>query len=147
MIKLSWIADDFTSDLVAEKNIEQDNGLETAVIISLFTDRVADPVDGFAKSERRGWWGDSYSINEDEKTGSKLWMLSRRQITASLISQIETTAKNSMQWMLDDGVASKITVKAIRLTSEAVGVKIDIYKPDGDVFHYESRWEALKNGV
>ncbi len=35
------------------------NDLETAILISLFTDRLARADDDFDGDDRRGWWGDT----------------------------------------------------------------------------------------
>ncbi|WP_213977480.1 phage GP46 family protein, partial [Serratia marcescens] len=52
--------------------------LQTAMIISLFTDRVARDDDDIDGEDRRGWWGD---MGEDHNIGSRLWLLRRQKLT------------------------------------------------------------------
>lgn len=63
-------------------DIKQADGLDTAVIISLFTDRRAledDATPDFTEN-RRGWWGDTYDAQQ-RPIGSRLWLLSREKQT------------------------------------------------------------------
>ncbi len=64
----------------ADDDFETDAGLETAVIISLFTDRRAGENDELPATEtdRRGWWGNTLQDADDE-IGSKLWLLCREK--------------------------------------------------------------------
>lgn len=83
------------------------NALQTAIIISLFTDRVArndDDVDG---NERRGWWGDA---GADKDIGSRLWLLRRRKLTANVAQKAEEYALEGLNWLLADGVVSALRV-------------------------------------
>lgn len=47
------------------------NDLQTAILISLFTDRLADASDETDDGNRRGWWGD---LEQDYRVGSRLWL-------------------------------------------------------------------------
>ena len=51
------------------------NDLQTAILDSLFTDRLARADDDYEDSDRRGWWGDS---DADTQLGSRLWVRSPR---------------------------------------------------------------------
>jgi phage gp46-like protein len=143
MIKLQWSPNDFSADIATSGNIITDEGLATSIIISLCTDQLADDT----RTDKRGWWGDAYAETDGDKIGSRIWMLQRSAINSKLLSQVETVAKDSLQWMLEDGVASKIDAKALRFGNETVVLRLDIYKPDGNVFHYETSWRALANGI
>ncbi|STJ58014.1 phage protein GP46 [Escherichia coli] len=54
------------------------NDLQTAILDSLFTDRLARADDDYEDSDRRGWWGDS---GEESQLGSRLWLLRRKKLT------------------------------------------------------------------
>ena len=91
-----------------------DEGLRTAVIISLFSDRRANASDVLpdGTDDRRGWWGDVYPQVDGDLTGSRLWLLGRaKQIDANL-RLAETYAREALQWLLDDGEVTRIDVAA-----------------------------------
>jgi phage gp46-like protein len=84
--------------------------LQTAVLISLFTDRVigagaALPKDG----NRRGWWHDTFS---GVPIGSRLWELKRRKIAnrQMLINEATDILKEALQWMIDQGLVASVAI-------------------------------------
>jgi phage gp46-like protein len=87
--------------------------LVRAVVISLFTWRRAkpdDPVDG----DRWGWWGDGLGDLPNDRIGSRLWLLSREKLTQSVLNRARGYAEEALQWLLDDGVATRVTVTTER---------------------------------
>lgn len=107
-----------------------DDSIETAVIISLFTDRRAEPGDVIpdGTDNRRGWWGDTYS---ETPIGSRLWLLGREKQLSSVLLRAEQYAAEALQWLLDDGLASSVTVTATNPASEQLALRVDILLPDG----------------
>lgn len=83
-----------------------DEGLQTAVTVSLFTDRVAradDPLPEYLPghlSDRRGWWGDlSRENGRSRPIGSRLWLLFREKELAETVRRAEDYAKESLAWL------------------------------------------------
>lgn len=125
-----------------------DAGLETAVSISLFTDRrVTDQELGPGETEKKGWWGDVFPDVEGDQIGSRLWLLARAKRTQETLRLAEDYAREALQWMLDDGVAASITV-----TSEFQGdvmdgrwaILIQIVRPNGESARFTALWDAQK---
>ncbi|MBH2810176.1 phage GP46 family protein [Serratia liquefaciens] len=81
--------------------------LQTAIIISLFTDRVARDDDDIDGDDRRGWWGDA---DEENDIGSRLWLLRRQKLTQSVAQKAEGYSREALQWLVDDGVVSSFSV-------------------------------------
>ncbi|CAB1208889.1 phage GP46 family protein [Serratia marcescens] len=81
--------------------------LQTAMIISLFTDRVARDDDDIDGADRRGWWGD---MGEDYNIGSRLWLLRRQKLTQAVAQKAEDYAREALQWLISDGVVSSFTI-------------------------------------
>ncbi|MBM6441812.1 phage GP46 family protein, partial [Lacticaseibacillus rhamnosus] len=75
------------------------NNLDTALFISLLTDRLASADDKIpdGTNDRRGWWGDT---GEAYPIGSRLWLLGRAKLTPATGPQCETYIKEALQWML-----------------------------------------------
>lgn len=89
----------------------RDPGLETAVMISLFSDARASDSDKLPGTflTRSGFWG---SVLLDQNMGSKLWLLSRSKINNETLRRAEQYCKEALKWMVDDGIAAKIEAVA-----------------------------------
>lgn len=81
--------------------------LQTAMIISLFTDRVARDDDDIDGEDRRGWWGD---MGEEHNIGSRLWLLRRQKLTQDVAQKAEDYSREALQWLISDGVVSSFTI-------------------------------------
>ena len=83
---------------VAAGDLAADNGLKTAVLISLFTDRLAAADDEIpdGTEDRRGWWGDmpadgsAPSGAPPDPIGSRLWLLARAKQSAETLNRAST---------------------------------------------------------
>lgn len=123
---------------ISDRDLVRDSGIETAVMISLFTNRLADEEDLLPDSEgdRQGWWADA--VNEDDdKIGSRLWLLQRSKTVQEIPSEAEGYIKEALQWMLDDGVASEIEVSVSRLDYQTLQMNIDITSGTGEQFFFK----------
>ena len=84
-------------------DLQGDDGLMTAVIISLFTDARAHDDDPLpdervgVSSDRRGWWGDCLPDAQGEQTlesiGSRLWLLWREKDLDSVVARARQYAE------------------------------------------------------
>lgn len=98
-----------------------DDGLHTAVIISLFCDRLADAADIIPDrtGDRRGWPGDTPLPNATDPirgidlTGSRLWLLAAALQVPETLRRAEKYAQEALQWMIDDGIAGSVAATAI----------------------------------
>jgi phage gp46-like protein len=109
----------------------EDDGLQTAMIISLFTDRRAnddDVLPGDA-SDKRGWWADAFPIVPDDKIGSRLWLLNREKQLQSVLNRTQEYAREALQWMLDDGIAGSVLCTAQIVRQGLLGLSIAITPP------------------
>lgn len=115
-------------------DLVKDSGLESAVLISLFTDKRASLDDTLPdeESSRRGWWGDqALPVIEDDEIGSHLWLLERSKTTDVVLVQAKQYAKDALQWMIDDDIVSKIEVDVERnhnLPNDGLFFHVKLYK-------------------
>ena len=139
---------EFDSDI---QDLTSDEGLETAVIISLFSDRRAkpdDPLPDSNNSDRRGWWGDLASPDvEGDQIGSRLWLLERSKTLDFVLVQAKEYAQEALQWLIEDGVAARVVAETERQNDpgeDRLALKVEIHKPDGSVilFNFEAQWIA-----
>jgi phage gp46-like protein len=149
-----------------------DDGLETAVIVSLFTNRRADPDDvlpdepsstGRRSGDRQGWWGDWYSDDAlaafragvgtlqppTDRCGSRRWLLAREKQTGDVLQRVVDYDKEALQWMIDDGVAAAVDVLASYPARGVLREEITITRPDGTAANYQfdTQWAALAKAL
>lgn len=122
--------------------------LVRAVIISLFTWRRANP-DDVTEGRRMGWWGDTTSAEVNDRIGSRLWLLSREKVLPETINRAREYAREALQWMLDDGLASRVTVEAERRGVDGIALAVTIIRADGRplVLRFDDLWETLRHAV
>jgi len=123
-----------------------EDGLKTALIISLFSDRRlvfgGDPP--LTENDRRGWWGDN-TLEPNDYIGSRLWTLARyKMINELTASEAEEMVNEALAWLVTDGVAEFFTVDVARLDNYSLGIKINIKKPnDNELKKYYFVWKKL----
>ena len=144
---LFWDSDAASADLsVAANDLVTDEGLETAVYLSLFTDREAQDGDVLPDgvTDRRGWWGDAFPQVDGDKFGSRLWLLKREKSTPAVVSRAQEYSREALQWLVDDQVASAMNVTAEIVRIGVLGISIDIVRPTGDraKYQYQYTWAA-----
>lgn len=115
---------------------DMNDGLSRAVVISLFTWRRADTGDVYDGSNKYGWWGDTYPVEQEDKIGSKLWQLLRRKLTDDVIAEVEEVSRDSLQWMIDDGICSNVDVSVERSEINRVNISV-VLTVDGKQTSYK----------
>jgi phage gp46-like protein len=152
-LKINWNYELLFGDLgIKNGDLITDEGLETAVIISLFTDKRAADDDLLLDDrykERRGWWGDLINPEvEGDEIGSKLWLLDREKTTKSSLQKTDQYIKDALQWMLEDGVITKVETQVERqgnIGNDILAMQVTIYKADGReiALNYSYQWESV----
>jgi phage gp46-like protein len=133
--------------VLAVGDLQTGQDLETACLVSLFTDKLATPdfVPTDGSTDRRGWWADPYN---DQPLGSNLWQLMRAKKTRDTLGLARTYASDALQWLVADGIAAKVEVDTRWIGPEGttmLGIAIAITKPDGTMtrFVYGWAWDNL----
>lgn len=128
----------------AEGDILTGQDLETACLVSLFTDRLATPdfVPTDGTTDRRGWWADYYL---DRSLGSNLWQLERAKKTRSTLGIARTYARDALQWLIDDGIAADLIVNTSWQARNMIGIAVALVRPNGTVtrFMFSWAWQGL----
>lgn len=147
-ISIDWNPATFSGDwsVTSGDLVADTGGLRTAVLLSLFTDRVASsdyvaPAGG--SQSRHGWWGDTY---EPSPIGSRLWQLNRaiKSGDAALLAQANGMCLEALQWLIDAGVVANIQVQTGWINSTAIGIKILIIQPQSppQTFNFSWAWQG-----
>jgi len=121
--------DSLTGDLVlSEGQLSQDEGLESAILHSLFTDRraTADDLKAYDKTGRRGWWGDLTLAAAGDQYGSLLWLLEREKLNAQTAERARQYAADALKWLVEDGVAVSCVVETEILSRDTLGMLVTV---------------------
>lgn len=134
-----WNADILAGDWLLEApGIADDADLRTSVIISLFTDRLAQPDDALPDdtTNRRGWWADT----ETDLIGSRLWLLSREKRIEPVRQRAIDYSREALQWLIDDGVARAVDVDAEWSGLDRLDILVTVYRNDGRSIEMRLEW-------
>jgi phage gp46-like protein len=135
-IALAFDADRSGFDLVlagdgAAYDLQGDDGLLTAVVVSLFTDARAGADDPLpderagVPSDRRGWWGDPVPDEDGrDSMGSLLWLLWREKETPEVVARAERYAQEALRWLTRDGHVAELHVAAYRVGPSYLGLDV-----------------------
>lgn len=115
-----------------------------AVVISLFTWRRARPDDPH-EGVKFGWWADGFGDDANDRIGSRLWLIAREKITNELLNRAREYAEEALQWLLDDRVATAITVSAERDGIERVALQCVIARDQAApiTLRFDNSWRTL----
>lgn len=133
-------------DMVIENgDLKPDNGLETAALISLFSNkRVTFDQLPQGETDRQGWWADLVSEPEDDEIGSRLWTLERRKVTNTTAIEMESILSEAFNWMLEDGIAARVVVESAITGDNEIRGQAKIYKPDGRNIPFKFVWDGQR---
>ena len=125
-----------------------DDGFDTAVYISLFTNMRDMDSDN---PDNRGYWGDALDLSSIAvpPLGSLLWKYSRAVVTSDVINSIKTACSDALRWMIDDGIAGSVNVTASETGNNSYVFGISITRPDntGTSYQYKLNWNAQAGNI
>jgi len=151
-LALTWSVERGDADLsMIDDDLASDRGLETAVALSLFTDRRAEPDDqppSGDERDRRGWWADQFSAVEGDRIGSRLWLLDRSKRTNETVLRAKEYVLEALAWMLEDRVVASIDVQ-IETTASALLIAVGLQRPGRDpvTYRFAHVWDHLQEDL
>lgn len=139
MIDIRMELTDAGADLALhEGDLLLEDGLRTAVVVSLFSDARAEAKDPLPPEEtsRHGWWPDEAG----DRFGSLLWLLRREKVTTSTVERARQYARAALQWMVEEGIAERIEVEASVRDTFTIGLTIRLHR--GRARRWADLWDA-----
>ncbi|MDH0337591.1 phage GP46 family protein [Metapseudomonas otitidis] len=128
-------------DLVLEE------GLQTAAVISLFSDRRArlDDVLPADDGDRRGWVGDAWPRVDGDQIGSRLWLLNREKDVPETLRRAREYARESLAWLIEDGIGASLDVQASVPIRGVLRLELTVNRRDGSTLNhqFDTLWENL----
>lgn len=146
-LALTWDPARGDADLsIIDMDLASDTGPHTAVLLSLFTDRRAEPDDkppSDDATDRRGWWADQFADVDGDRIGSRLWLLERSKRTGEVARRAEEYVREALAWMLEDRVVSSVDVE-IELTAQNLLIGVTLSRPGRDpvALRFAHVWEG-----
>lgn len=113
--------------------------LVTALLISLFTDRISNADDAITdgSGDPRGWWGDA---GQSYPIGSRLWLLERARLNRATAINAKNYITEAVQWMIDDGVVEKFDVATEIQFPSRLNASIIAYRQNSPVLTENFAW-------
>jgi phage gp46-like protein len=108
-------------DLVlTDTDLATDDGWKSAIILSAFCDRRANPDDGLpAGADPRGWWADRVlpldrpqagATTNPDRIGSRMWLLEKEVQSSANLLRAKRYLTEAFAWITQDGYASSIAI-------------------------------------
>ena len=125
------------------------DGLEPAIIASLFSDRRAASDEVSDPLKRRGWIGNLVSEVAGDNFGSGLWLYEQRRLSGDVISGLRLEAEQSMAWMIDMRLAAGVEARVLAVPAKRQTLMaIDIIETSGDTTSFAYRLaDATQRGL
>lgn len=130
--------------------------IETAVILSLFTDRRVDPEHPLyylADGDARGYFGDGIDVRDDlgeKPLGSYLWLLERAPLTIGGMSAAfwaEQFVNDALAPLMTQGVVVRMDVSAlVNQAKSRLELTVSLFGRDGAQI-YNRNFDVLWNQV
>lgn len=130
--------------VVVPPGLQGNSDLYTACLISIFTDRLAEPSDKIpdGSTDRRGWSED----DPDNPIGSRLWLIYRATNTDNILNQARDYVAEAVQWLIDDGVVASWDITVEFTNPKTLGIKLVGSRVDGTktpALQYAYVWSQL----
>jgi len=128
-------------------DVVSDAGLQTAVLLSLFTDARAasdDVPPGGVDGDRRGYWADQFAVIEGDRFGSRAWILERSKRTPQTARLEEEYAREALAWMIEDRVVASVDI-VIEDQPRGRLMHVTLHRPGRDPlsFRFAHTWDAM----
>ena len=108
---------------IVDETLEETEGYDTAILISLFTDARAALEEVGNALNQRGWWG-SITRYFDTEVGSKLWLFEQSRLTENVKLRIGDTVRRSLRWFVEDDIFEAVQVEVDQERTHEIIIRI-----------------------
>lgn len=112
------------------------SGYGSIIPVQYFSDARAPESVVQGANNRRGWVA-------DKELGGLLWILDQARMTQETINLAEVYARESLQMLIDTGLASSVECK-VEESGRGIIIKTIIQTPDNITKRYMSMWRDTK---
>lgn len=130
----------------ADGDLISEDGLDTALLVSLFTDARASASQVPTPELRRGWMGNTASLVNGRELGGLLWLLDQTKLTQLTLNEAISYARDALAWFTEDGLATKIEVDGDIVPQSGISLAITITTKKGTTeTRFFNLWELTGN--
>ena len=115
----------------SDGDILSEDSFDTAIIVSLLTDRRANESEVLEAQNRRGWIGNESTPGIE--IGSKLWLFEQSRLNRTAIDGVGVVARDALQWLVDDGHAVSIIAASAVRTATGLTLEVTIERHNSEV--------------
>lgn len=127
-------------------DIANEDGFDTAIYVSLFTDARAPESKVIRPENRRGWIGNLVSPVEGRELGGLIWLAEQRRLNQGTLNEIIDYARQALDWFVEDEIAKSVEVTGEIVPQSGIVLTINITAPDGNTeSYYIPLWEVTGN--
>ena len=139
---------DYGFDLAIENgDFKNQDGMDTALNVSLFTDARATREQVVVPENRRGWLGNIVSEVAERQLGGYLWLTEQRRLTQDTLNEVVDYCRKSLVWLLEDNVCLGLEVTGAIVPRTGIALNVDITARNGATdSHYFPLWEVTGYG-
>ncbi len=131
---------------VEDGDLTHEDGFDTAIITSWFTDARAPESKVIIPENRRGWPGDVVSPVENRNLGGLIWLVEQRRLIQNTLNEIIDYGQKALNWFVEDEVAKKVIVTGVIVPRMGIALLGVITSFSGNVTkHYVPLWEVTGN--
>lgn len=107
------------------------DAFDTAIIVSLLSDRRANQSEVATAHLRRGWIGNERTPGIE--MGSKIWLYEQSRLTRSVLNGVTDAASQALNWLVEQGYADRI--ESVETFATAFGMRLEavIRRPNSEV--------------
>lgn len=88
-------------------------------------------------TDKGRWWA-------DKEFGSELWKLRQNgKMTPNTVETLKQMVLESVQWLLDDGLAMKIDCEAEMAGRDTIDYRVTVTRPDKSTVEIEEVWNGI----
>lgn len=119
--------------------------LQTAIVISLFTDARAGQDDQLPRgqTDKRGWCGEEFIAPDAAPWGSKLWLLPAKAMP-DVLERARFAAQEALAWLITAGLAQRVSVEVEwhgnSAANQRLALRVAIYRGEQIKPVYDVLW-------
>ena len=143
--------DDALFDLIIDpdtKDFAVTDGLEAAILTSVFSDRRARDDEVRDPMKRRGWIGNTVAEVPGDNFGSGLWLYEQKRLSSDVAVGLRNEAQQSLDWMVDQDLISHSSASIVAVPDRRqTYLTIKLFEPGGGATERAYRLaDATRNG-
>lgn len=118
------------------------DGMETAIVTSLFTDSRAPENIVPTAQRRRGWIGNILTVAQQRELGSILWTLDQARLTQDTLNSARVYVQGCFNWMVEDGIARSVSADVVQQGRSEIVINIKFTDLDNKTERFTTLWRA-----